>query len=86
MCYGFVLLSSAAGQNGEIVLFKKGESVTYKWETTTLLSERSANTKNVGFSIKGNVVIEVIWSDGIQKLLKVKVRIFLLFVNKISFA
>lgn len=74
MCYGFVLISSAAGQNGELVLFKTGEVFTYQWKTTTLLSEKSG-TKNIGFSIRGNILIQVLWSDGAKKLLKIQVRV-----------
>lgn len=78
ICYGFVLLSSAAGQHGEIELFKNGESLIYQWRTTTLLSEKSANTKNVGFSITGNVVVHVLWSAGNRKLLKFQVSSLLI--------
>lgn len=77
VCYGFVLLSSAAGQNGDVGLFKSGESLIYQLRTITLMSEKTANTKNVGFSITGNVVIQVIWSDEKKKLLKLQVSFVL---------
>lgn len=83
MCYGFVLLSSAAGQNGELALFKNGEYFKYQWKTTTLLSEKSDNTKNVGFSITGNVLIEVVWGNEAKKLLKIQVRFCLMFFSHI---
>lgn len=85
MCYGFVLLSSAAGQNGEIEFFKNGQSLIYQWRTTTFMSEKGDNTKKVGFSLTGNVVIQVLWSDGEKKLLKFHVSSMIFFLPKIIF-
>lgn len=77
-CYGFVLLSSAAGQNGDFNLFQKGDSLRYNWRSTVFLNEKDGGDKSVGFAVTGKVVISVIWGEGDKKLLKVEVSLLLI--------
>lgn len=75
LCYGFVLLSSAAGA-GEFLendLFPSGASWTYEWKSIVLLNEKGFNKKDVGFSISSNVIVESIRNNQ-EKLLKIQVR------------
>lgn len=73
MCYGFVLLSSAAGQNGDTKLFEVGESLQYRFHSTVLLNEKGSSTKNVGFYITGDVAVRTVWGNNVEKLLKIEV-------------
>ncbi|CAG9812767.1 unnamed protein product [Phaedon cochleariae] len=72
VCYGFVLLSSAAGQFSEINIFENGESLRYTLQSKILLNERDILAKNVGFYVDGEVTISVVWGTGSQKLLKIE--------------
>ncbi|XP_018566345.1 microsomal triglyceride transfer protein large subunit [Anoplophora glabripennis] len=72
MCYGFVLLSSAAGQNGDTKLFEVGETLKYHLHSTVLLNENDSSSKNVGFYITGDVVVRTVWGNNVEKLLKVE--------------
>lgn len=73
ICYGFVLISSAAGQN-EINLFQVGEVSHYQYHSTVLLNDNSDGAKSVGFFITGDVLVHSIWGDNSNKLLKLEVR------------
>ncbi|KAJ8979262.1 hypothetical protein NQ317_012732 [Molorchus minor] len=72
MCYGFVLLSSAAGQNGDLSLFEPGESLTYKFHSTVLLNDRDGHSRSAGFYIAGDVIVQTVWGNNNEKLIKVE--------------
>ncbi|KAJ8915951.1 hypothetical protein NQ315_016627 [Exocentrus adspersus] len=74
MCYGFVLLSSASGQNGDIKLFDIGTLVSYKFHSTVILNDRDVGAKDVGFYIDGIVDIQTVWEKDNEKLLKVELN------------
>lgn len=78
LCYGFVLLSSAAGA-GELIdnhlLFRHGNKWQYKWESIILLNENGSDQKDVGFLLSSNVNVESIWNNR-EKLLKIHVSQF----------
>ncbi|XP_044272344.1 microsomal triglyceride transfer protein large subunit [Tribolium madens] len=73
ICYGFVLISSAAGQN-DVNLFQLGEKSVYKLHSTVLLNEKTGSGKNVGFFITGDVLVHSIWGEGEEKLLKFELK------------
>lgn len=86
MCYGFVLLSSAAGAgagSGESdATFTPGGSWNYELMTTVLLNEPSATDKDVGFQIAANVKVDSVWRNPTRigdRLLQIEVCLFLLF-------
>ena len=72
ICYGFVLISSAAGQN-DVNLFQVGEVVVYQLHSTVLLDENSDDGKNVGFFISWNVLVHSVWGSGDDRILKLEV-------------
>ncbi|XP_074032017.1 microsomal triacylglycerol transfer protein [Leptinotarsa decemlineata] len=74
VCYGFVLLSSAAGHFSDVKLFEIGESLRYKLQSTVLLNEKDLTAKNVGFFIDGEVVVDVIWENDNQKVLRIQLK------------
>ncbi|XP_019876158.1 microsomal triacylglycerol transfer protein [Aethina tumida] len=74
MCYGFVLLSSAAGHNVELNLFEAGEALSYKLHSTVLLNEKDDNSKNVGFFVDGDVVVTTLWSNGNSRILQIEIK------------
>lgn len=71
MCYGFVILSSAAGQNSET--FDVGMSFKYNYHSTVLFNERASDSKNVGFNVSGEVTVRTVWGNAVEKLMKVEV-------------
>ncbi|CAH1977992.1 unnamed protein product [Acanthoscelides obtectus] len=73
-CYGFVLLSSAAGHNAGVRLFDVGSAVSYKLHSTLLFDENEESTKDVGFYIDADVVIEAVWENDEQRLLKIELK------------
>nr|CAI5840522.1 unnamed protein product [Callosobruchus analis] len=73
-CYGFVLLSSAAGHHGAVRLFDVGSAFTYKLHSTVLFDENEENTKDVGFYIDADVVLSAVWEGDEQRLLKVELN------------
>lgn len=75
VCSCFVLLSSAAGQHGDVKLFKKGESLTYRLSSSVFLNEKNGGSKDVGFLIQGAVIVDVIWKGQDKTLLKVEVSV-----------
>lgn len=74
ICYGFVLISSAAGNFDEINVFVKGVSLKYDLKTNVLLNEKELKGKSVGFTIDGEVSIGNIWENGNKKLLKIELK------------
>lgn len=72
ICYGFVLISSAAGHTTNV--FPLGEKSVFQLHSTVLLNENSKSGKNVGFFITGDVIVDCIWGEGDDKLLKIEVR------------
>ncbi|EFA08014.1 microsomal triacylglycerol transfer protein [Tribolium castaneum] len=73
ICYGFVLISSAAGQN-DVNLFQVGEKAVYKLHSTVLLNEKTGGGKNVGFFITGDVMVHSLWGESEEKLLKLELK------------
>ncbi|XP_045476215.1 microsomal triglyceride transfer protein large subunit [Harmonia axyridis] len=71
-CYGFVLLSSAAGQNGDVKLFVPGEETVYNLHSTVVLNEKDEESKNVGYIVAGKVSVKVVWGKENQKILKIQ--------------
>ncbi|KAK9877628.1 hypothetical protein WA026_019298 [Henosepilachna vigintioctopunctata] len=65
-----LLLSSAAGQNGNVEIYKPGEELTYNYHSTVLLNEKDGNFKNVGFFTSVKFVVQVIWAQQDQRILK----------------
>ncbi|XP_057665550.1 microsomal triacylglycerol transfer protein [Diorhabda carinulata] len=74
ICYGFVLISSAAGNFDEFNFFEKGVSLKYNLKTNVLLNDKGLKGKNVGFTINGEVSVGTIWENGNQKLLKIELK------------
>ncbi|XP_044760118.1 microsomal triglyceride transfer protein large subunit [Coccinella septempunctata] len=73
-CYGFVLLSSAAGQNGDVKLFVPGEETLYNLHSTVVLNEKNGESKSVGYIVSGKVVVQVVWSKEYEKILKIQLK------------
>ncbi|KAL3273196.1 hypothetical protein HHI36_014651 [Cryptolaemus montrouzieri] len=73
-CYGFVLLSSAAGHTGDVKLFIPGEELVYNLHSTVLMNEKDGDSKNVGFFTSAEVLVQVIYSQENQKILKLKIN------------
>ncbi|RZC38190.1 microsomal triglyceride transfer protein large subunit [Asbolus verrucosus] len=73
ICYGFVLISSAAGQN-DINLFQPGESSVFQLHSTVLLNEKGDSLKNVGFFITGDVIVNSVWGADNDRILKLELR------------
>ncbi|KAK9877599.1 hypothetical protein WA026_019269 [Henosepilachna vigintioctopunctata] len=69
-----LLLSSAAGQNGNVEIYKPGEELTYNYHSTVLLNEKYGNFKNVGFFTSAKFVVQVIWAQQDQRILELWVQ------------
>ncbi|KRT81396.1 hypothetical protein AMK59_5154 [Oryctes borbonicus] len=72
-CYGFVLISSAsagAGSLSEKHFFEVGKSWDYDYVVRILLNEKGAIAKDVGFSVRGDLLVESVWSSEYRRLLK----------------
>ncbi|CAG9832555.1 unnamed protein product [Diabrotica balteata] len=74
LCYGFVLLSSAAGDFNEVNVFEKGVSFKYKLQSTVLLNEKGLRGKSVGFFIDGELTVDSVWENGDHKLLRMELK------------
>jgi hypothetical protein len=73
ICYGFVLISSAAG-HADVNLFQVGQVAVYKLHSTVLLNEIGNGAKNVGFFIAGDVLVHSVWAGGDDRILKLEVK------------
>lgn len=78
MCYGFVLLSSAAAGAGAHAdtTYAPGGAWSYDLLTTVLLNEAGRAERDVGFQISAGVTVESIWKHPTQttdRLLKIEV-------------
>jgi hypothetical protein len=73
ICYGFVLISSAAG-HADVNLFQVGQVAVYKLHSTVLLNEIGNGAKNVGFFIAGDVMVHSVWAGGDDRILKLEVK------------
>jgi microsomal triglyceride transfer protein large subunit len=73
ICYGFVLISSAAG-HADVNLFQVGQVAVYKLHSTVLLNEIGNGAKNVGFFIAGDVLVHSVWAGGDDRILKLELR------------
>lgn len=73
LCYGFVLLSAAAGDGD---LWPSGAGHHYDVLTTVLLNEPgAARGKDVGFQVTASLSVGVVWSSGAdERLLRLEVR------------
>ncbi|KAK9877605.1 hypothetical protein WA026_019275 [Henosepilachna vigintioctopunctata] len=69
-----LLLSFAAGQNGNVEIYKPGEELTYNYHSTVLLNEEDGNFKNVGFFTSAKFVVQVICAQRDQRILKLWVQ------------
>lgn len=89
MCYGFVLLSSAAAGAGagQDTAFAPGGTWTYRLRTEVLLNEPTASGKDVGFQIAAGVRLNSIWknpSNVADRLFKIEVGIYIcIYFNSI---
>ncbi|XP_018321773.1 microsomal triglyceride transfer protein large subunit [Agrilus planipennis] len=69
VCYGFVLLSSAAGAGNAADILEPGGSWTYDMHTVVLLNEKNESGKDVGFLVAGEVLVQVLWGSSDQQRL-----------------
>ncbi|KAB0793517.1 hypothetical protein PPYR_13137 [Photinus pyralis] len=73
--YGFALVTSAKESLGfaENQIFRSGNSWTYDFRTSVLLSELQGSAKDVGFLIEGTVIIKSVWEGAnLERLLQVE--------------
>lgn len=78
VCYGFVLLSSAAAGAGasDDQCYPPGGSWQYELLTTVLLNEPGPAGKDVGFQISAEVKVDSLWRNPVKptdRLLKFEV-------------
>lgn len=78
VCYGFVLLSSAAAGAGtsDNQCYQPGGSWRYELLTTLLLNEAGPSGKDVGFQITAEVKVDSVWRNNAKptdRLLKIEV-------------
>lgn len=75
-CYGFVLLSSSA-TGGNAKIFEPGTGNSYQLTSTIILNEPAEGKgKDVGYQIRGDVIVAVVWqnpNERNEKLLEIEV-------------
>ncbi|XP_060522931.1 microsomal triacylglycerol transfer protein [Cylas formicarius] len=82
LCSGFVLMSSAAGETGDIrKVFALGTALEYEWKSKISLSQRTGDENDVGFLFTGRLVVENVWEDDRIKILKLQLRSLKLHVK-----
>lgn len=86
-CQAFILLSSSVGFKTSNLLFEPGTGYSYQITSTVVLNEPAERKgKDVGYQIRGDVSLAVLWHnpEAEEKLLELKVSYLIIYPEIIS--